>query len=521
MPRGDPSADRWSGRWTVAALVSLVVLAAALRWLQWSRSVTIFNDGPLFLAIARSIAAGDWNAALAQPHHLLYPALIAAGHGVGLDWETAGAAVSVLAGSAAVALAFLLMHDLFGPPAAWIGTVVLAVHSRAVEYASDVQTDGLYLALFLAGAWLVWRAWRSGSARLATLGGVASGLAYLVRPEGIGLVAVAAALACLAWLRSGWSSSQALRWVFAVAVAAALCAAPYAIALERHTGAWTLSQKKSVGGLLGAGAPPRITSSPTAAASPAPPWSVGGRADRGDDGLAVVSAQSPSERALAAARMLGRTARSALRYGPLVLLVAGLIAARGRPSHRGVFSLVLLAAYGSVLYALTYQHGYVSRRHALPPMVPLLGYVGLGAIALGALAARGRSGRAAALAAVFAGVVVLGELASQREPRREEERAARAVAEWLRDHAEPGPLAAARLRLGYYAGMPYIPLSRVDDASLGAFLEQAGVRYVLVDDPAEVEALQRITGDRFRLLHQETLGGREAWVFERAAPAAP
>jgi hypothetical protein len=521
MPRGDPSEREAAQRWTWPALAGLLALAAALRWLQWSRSVTIFNDGPLFLDVARAIAEGDWGSALAQPHHLLYPALIALAHGLGLAWEPAAASVAVAAGTAAVGVAFVLLRDLFGPAAAWIGAGLLAIHSRAVEYSSDVQTDGPYLALFLAGVWLSWRAWNRASPGLAACAGVAAGLAYLTRPEGIGLVGVALALAGIAWTRGWWSAALATRWTVACACAAALCAGPYVVALGHTRGAWTLTQKKSVRAMLGgeAPAPTAPLPAPLAVAPASPPWSIAGRADRGEDGLAVVKASSRGERALAAARMLARTARSALRYGPLALLVAGLAAARGRPSRRGVFVCVLLAAYGAVLYALTYQQGYVSRRHALPPLVPLLGYAGLGALALGTLLARGRAERARALAAAIAVAVAGGELLSQVEPRRADERAARAAAEWLRDHGEPGPVAADRLRLGYYAGMPYIPLARVDDPTLGSFLDRAGARYVLLDDPADIEALRRIAGDRFRPLHRETLEGQEAWVFERAAPA--
>ena len=99
-----------------------------------------------------------------------------------------------------------------------------------------------------------------------------------------------------------------------------------------------------------------------------------------------------------------------------------------------------------MLFGLTYFSGYVSRRHALPPLLPLYGYVGLGAIALGTWIARaaargGVRGLRRYLAARdrsrVAVLVGLGELATQREPRRADERAARAAAEWLRDTATP------------------------------------------------------------------------------------
>jgi len=521
-----------------SALLVLMAVAAALRALQWSRAVTLFNDGPLFLSMAKAAAAGDWSALLASPHHPLYSLAVAAVHATGLDWETAAATVSVTGGAAAVALLFLFVRDAFGVPAAWIAAGLLAVHSRAVEYSSDVQSDGLYLALFLAAVLAAWRAWTRASVRHAAAAGLAAGLAYLTRPEGIGIAVVAIGLALVSVLRRHWSPSAALRWSASLAAAAAIGVLPYSLALAAHTGHWTLTQKKSVEQLAG-------VASPTTAGAPAPglparisPIAAQAAAvaheradlDRGEDGLAVERAPRGPERAWAAARMLARTSKSAFRYGLLLLLVPGLYAARGRPSRRGVFVAAIAGAYAIVLFALTYQMGYVSRRHALPPLVPLFGYAGIGAFALAGGLIRLARRRTSALPAVAAGIAAaigVAELYTQREPRRSEERAARSAAEWLRDHAEPGPVAARKLRLGYYAGMPYVPLVPAVDASFTARLDAAGVRYVLADEAEQADAIRRTAGASLRPIHQVKEGSREAWVFERvglpvaAAQGAP
>jgi hypothetical protein len=521
-----------------ALLLALLGFAAALRWLMWSRTVTLFNDGPEFLQLAKSAAAGQWDAVLSHPYHPLYSLLVAGVHAVGFDWESAGVLVGVVGGTVAVAFLFLFLREAFGAQAAWIGASLLAVHSRAVEFSSDVQSDGVYLGFFMAGVWFGWRAWTRRSVRCAAAAGIASGLAYLTRPEGLGLACVLIVLVGLEWLRGSWRLASALRVAGGVATAAALCVAPYVIALQQNTGEWALTHKKSVSQFMGAGpvatdvaaAPPR---SPLHA--PAPPSVLTARLqlDRGEDGLAVVKAASGPARAYASARMLLRTAKSAFRYGMLLLLAAGLVVARGRPSQRGLFVGAIALAYAVLLYALTFFMGYVSRRHALPPLVPLFGYVGLGAFALASWFASFCSQRGIAwpgrappvwIAASIAVLVGAGELATQREPRRAEDRAARSAAEWLRDHRPPAPLAAPRLRLGYYAGMPYVPLVRVDSVSAGsqfdAYLDGAGVRYLLLDDPRELETVRRVEGTRLRLLHSIRQGGREAWVFERVEPLA-
>ncbi len=44
-------------------LLSLGAFALALRALHWWRTPAMFNDGPLFIELSRSMAAGDWQTA--------------------------------------------------------------------------------------------------------------------------------------------------------------------------------------------------------------------------------------------------------------------------------------------------------------------------------------------------------------------------------------------------------------------------------------------------------------------------
>jgi hypothetical protein len=174
-----------------------------------------------------------------------------------------------------------------------------------------------------------------------------------------------------------------------------------------------------------------------------------------------------------------------------------------------------------VLYGLAAGAGYVSRRHALPPLLPAFGYASLGALAAGAAARRFSAGGAGAARAATAAITLLvagSELSRHLEPKRADERAGREAAEWLRDHArEPGPVAGARQRLGYYAGMPYVPLAGIADGALAPYLERTGARYVVLDDPRQVDALLRAEGSEVRLLHRLEAAGSSAWVLERGA----
>ena len=111
----------------------------------------------------------------------------------------------------------------------------------------------------------------------------------------------------------------------------------------------------------------------------------------------------------------------------------------------------------------------ISRRHALIVMLPLLGYAGMGVESLGwgilAVARRFRiSGPGVRPGQTLAGLLGVCVVAALWIPldlqeRRSERQAIRRAAEWLSAHdPEPGPIAARRIRIAYYAGGRYVPL---------------------------------------------------------------
>ena len=114
-------------------VLSLVAAAAVLRWVAWLRTAAMFNDGPLFLALARRMADGEWSAAVAHDYHPLYPLAIRLAYPLAGDWERAAAAVSVLAGAAAVALLYRFLRDAFDARVALVGAALLAVHPYAIS----------------------------------------------------------------------------------------------------------------------------------------------------------------------------------------------------------------------------------------------------------------------------------------------------------------------------------------------------------------------------------------------------
>ena len=176
-------AERGSGAPRDAiGLMAILLIALAVRAFAWSRTVVMFNDGPVFLAMAEAIGEGRWPEVLAHPYHPLYPALIAlVGGAFPVGIETAAVTVSILGGLLSVAAVFWFVRDWFGNEVAWLSAWIVALHPWAVDFSSDVMSDGLYAGLFLLGFVAMARAVEHPSSKNTLVCGVASGLAYLVR----------------------------------------------------------------------------------------------------------------------------------------------------------------------------------------------------------------------------------------------------------------------------------------------------------------------------------------------------
>ena len=487
-------------------LLSLGAFALALRALHWWRTPAMFNDGPLFIELSRSMAAGDWQTAFGYDQHPGYSFLTMLVQSVTGDWVTAAVLVSIVSGVAAVLFLYLLLHDAFDRRVAWIGALLLAAHPYAVSFSADVQSDGLYLSAFVGALALLWRALDRRSSGFAVAAGLAAGGAYLVRPEGAGVVLIGLALVSLELARRRWPFPSAARWVVALGLGAALAMAPYATLLSLTNGTFTFSQKKSIQNLLGLD---EIQS-----------WM----------GLGVAPAPEPPDPS--ALSELAQNALSSGRYEIVFLVLLGLLTLRGRPGLRGRFMLVSLGIYSLILYALIREVGYVSRRHTLPLAVLLLGYAAVGVPVLGC--GMLRAGRAVARsqhairarAAIVAGlVVVLGlELGKGLRPHRLNAVAERRAAEWLRERGTSGaPVAAGKHRVAFYAEAPFVNFPRAPtDSALLPDLRSSDVRYLVLDE-GENRVLLASTDDAasvLRLLHRDEAHGHTAFVYE-LLPTSP
>ena len=528
--RGTSSSD-------AAALCGLLVVAGLVRAHAWSQTAVMFNDGPVFLALAEAIGNGQWAAVLAHPYHPLYPLSIAALAQTGLGLEASGVAVSVLGGLLSITALWVFLRQCFGSGIEWLGAWTAALHPWAVDFSSDVMSDGLYTGLYLAGFAALARLAERPSRSAAVTCGALAALAYLVRPEGLGLVVIA--LVLLGWriFLERRERSAARKSLVAVLLVSLLVISPYVGWLSWRAGELTLTQKKSVGALVrGRARPDRDDAAAKLAEREVPQAEIW----LPQSSRPIDSAVAPPSRDFvglvgAFGRVL-RTSISAIGHEVLVFaligwLGVGRLAARASPRPwRDRAIGMSIVAYSGLLVLLVWGAGYVSRRHALPAWLPLLGFSAMGWQYLGeritrrlALdpgflgdpSTRRRWMRALVLALVVVLVLVWGP--RDLRARRADRVALREAAEWLAEtHPESGPVAAQKLRTAYYARAPHVPLPPGTERRLELDLRAGAARWVVIDEQrlGDHLGLEQGVGDWLRLVRAQRAHGRTAWVLE-------
>jgi 4-amino-4-deoxy-L-arabinose transferase-like glycosyltransferase len=523
-------------------------LAFAVRAVAYARTDVIFNDGPRFIGMARQMAAGEWSEALAHDYHPFYALLSSWAHVLVPDWELAGGLVSIVGGSLAVVALHALLRVAFDARVARIGALLLALHPYAIRFSADVQSDSVHLALFLFATALLYQALRDASPALAFASGALSGLAYLTRPEGASVVVVGLAMTTAAWLRGGWRAGPALRFGAALVAGLGLLALPYLLVLRSLAGGWRFSQKKSVLELIGMdamvtgddpGLPLWITVAGLVLLSGA--LGVAGRRialARSNEGASVrIGAAALAGVVLlsAAVVVIGAPAQAAefaavwvstMRPEQLVLVALGIgTLARAGPKGRALFIASFQSLYAVLLFGLLLHYGYLSRRHALPPITLLMGYGALGVVwcasELGSRLGREPTDAQAPSSRWIAVVVLL--LAAIALPKawtdhRSEQLAGRRAAEWLREYeGAPGRLASRASKLGYYAEREWRPLRDRGERRPAEALRAEGVRWLIVEGRTPYELEPEGPGAE---RHRESAKGWDAVVVELEATSS-
>ena len=368
-------------------LLAAFALTAIIQGLIVVRTSVITRDGVLFIGYAQSLTVRPVEIMRGMDQHPGYPALILASHWAGArflshdavqSWVVAALLVSGLCGLATVLLLWRFAKSVFDARVAAVAVFIFAALPLFRDNAATTMSDTPHLLFYLLAVCLALEGIVRRRFWWFPLAGAASGIAYWIRPEGLSVALVTAALLLFYVLtRTGrlfWLSCMA-----GVLVAAGAVALPYA-ALKG-----SLTAKKHVTILLSsrALAPNRSAAEIRAAAPDGTP--------QARIGIAGFLAQSPAGPGLKkpsvglmfmkAALAIGNKLVQGLRHIFLLPLAVGLFAPghRRAPAEWRVAVPALAGFHVMLLFVLFFIGGYLSERHTIPLVALAMPWIASGA----------------------------------------------------------------------------------------------------------------------------------------------
>ena len=460
---GPIAASRGELTWLFAA----VALGAAVEIALAARSQVIAKDGVAFIGIAQQLARSPVEAIRGAAQHPGYPALIlAARRVIGLfgpaddlrAWTLAARLPAMLFGLLNVLVFWCWVRRAFDGRAAGVAAVFFAVLPIFCENAADTVSDSPHLFFYLLSAWLITEGIVRRRFRLFPLAGASSGLAYWIRPEGLGPVLVGAGVIVLLAVLRREKPLPALAWLAGLLVAAGIVAAPYACLKGKLTG-----KKDFLALVRSESAEPEVrgrAGAPLAAApSPAAPQPAAAH---------VVLQPAPRTGRLGAvAKAVGTLADEyahALRYFLLFPLAVGLFCA-GAPKAqpRPKLFMAALAGFNVLLLILLYLvAGYIAGRHAMPLLCVSLAWAGGGTVWLGGklsglLASRPAAPRLSPglIVGLLVAAPVLALLPRSLRPLHAQSLPVVRAARWIGNQAQPGDAILTNTGYGmFYSRLP-------------------------------------------------------------------
>jgi len=440
-------------------LIFLLGFALALRILLYKWTYLIAIDGTgFYLKPAQYFASGQWMDGLGVGYHPLYPILVASFSKVLGDFELSGQMVSVLFGTLTVIPLYYLARGTFGGWSAFISSLFLAILPRHVAHSADFLSDPTYTFFFISAVWLGWEALRGDDWKILFLAGLATGLAYLTRAEGIGVLLTLGPWLLFRRMHSqGWNYRRNGYACFILLFSFLLVASPYILYLRYYTGAWTISRKPAVDRVVVLIKRKLFFQKPKVAKA----------TEEFDDII-----QRLGERGKAPATGLSRWFRGlasffkffVVTFHPLlfVLFIIGLVRRKVPPhwAEREGFLLSIVCLYGLVLYGLS-SLSYISHRYFLSLVALCLIWSGRGILELlhwllqrvsseklGKIHITATKGMV--LLTVMTVVIILP---ATIHPQRAEKRGRKEAGLWIKNNSASRPsVCTDMVRVNYYAG---------------------------------------------------------------------
>ncbi len=225
-------------------LAAILLGTALLQGFLLVRLPTISADGIIFIRIARELSAAPLETMHAEDQHPGFPAMLLAAtrlvQACGYEddpgaWMAGGLIVSLIAGVLSVAVVWCFAREMFDTAIANLAAIGFAVLPVPRAGAVDAQSDTPHALFYLFAAWMASTGLASGNVRRLAAAGVASGLAYWIRPEGLEVALVATPFVVWQAFRAPWPWRKSAAALAAVAGLAGLIATPYMLLAGKIT----------------------------------------------------------------------------------------------------------------------------------------------------------------------------------------------------------------------------------------------------------------------------------------------
>ena len=230
----------------------LLIISISVRIYLGFFTYVIKNDSVAFIQNAKYFADGDFLSGLRHDFHPLYSFLMAVLYKAIPDMELSGTIVSISFGTLTVIVFYLIGKSVFGRKVSFVSSVVLALHPYAVRFSVDIISESTYFFFFISALGLGFFAIVKRKYYLFALAGICTALAYLVRPEGIGIIIIVAGwciLKDLTKFKIVWK--EKLVSILILATSFLVFSMPYLVYIQKETGHWSLTKKKDLSKVVG------------------------------------------------------------------------------------------------------------------------------------------------------------------------------------------------------------------------------------------------------------------------------
>jgi len=232
----------------------LLIISFSVRIYLSVFTYVIKNDSVAFMQNAKFFESGDFSSGLGHDYHPLYSLIMAVLYKVVPNMELSGTIVSVFLGTLTVIVFYLIGKSVFDRKISFASSIVLAFHPYAVRFSSDIISESTYFFFFISAFGLGYFAITNRKLLLFSLTGICAALAYLTRPEGIGIIIIVVfwcALKGCVKIKVLWK--EKLVSILVLVVSFLVFSMPYLVFIKKEVGSWSLTKKKSVSDLTGLG----------------------------------------------------------------------------------------------------------------------------------------------------------------------------------------------------------------------------------------------------------------------------